>query len=72
MIKEYFTPDEVAEIFGVSANQIRKLCKQGKLNHSKIGSLYRIHGDAVESLRIPVQSPRFLDDSNPKLPGMEQ
>lgn len=70
MSKEYFSPDEVAEIFGVSGNQIRKLCKGGKIDFVKIGASYRIPAAAVEKMKAPAPKKAAVND-HPQLPGME-
>jgi len=38
----YLSPQQYAQMVGVSAKTIRKLCRQGKLPAEKIGSLWRI------------------------------
>jgi excisionase family DNA binding protein len=42
-----FTPDQVAERWGVSANTVRALIKAGKLRGFRLG-LFRVPAEAVE------------------------
>lgn len=39
------SPDQLAEVTGLSAFTIRKLCRDGKLHAIKIGSSWRINRD---------------------------
>jgi excisionase family DNA binding protein len=41
------TPKELAEIWGVSARTVNRLCKAGKLRAVPLGNLFRIPPDAV-------------------------
>lgn len=43
------SPDQLAEVTGISAFTIRKLCRDGKLHAIKIGSSWRINRDATFS-----------------------
>lgn len=43
-----FTPETLAERWGVTANAIRKKCAAGELAHFRFGKLYRIPHDVVK------------------------
>jgi excisionase family DNA binding protein len=43
-----FTPDQIAERWGVSANTVRALIKSGKLRGFRLGRLFRVPAEAVE------------------------
>lgn len=45
-----FTPESLAERWDCSAANIRLLCKQGKIEHFRIGTKYRIRADVVERI----------------------
>lgn len=49
-IKGPFTPETLAERWGVSANAVRKRCAAGELPHFRFGKLYRIPADVVEEM----------------------
>jgi excisionase family DNA binding protein len=47
---KYYSPEEVAEIFRVNAETIRKMCKDGKIPGARqIGRLWRIPAEWVEN-----------------------
>jgi len=43
-----YSPETLAERWGVSANAVRKKCATGELRHFRFGKLYRIPADVVE------------------------
>lgn len=43
-----YSPETLAERWGVSANAVRKRCAAGDLKHFRFGKLYRIPADVVE------------------------
>ena len=43
-----YSPETLAERWGVSANAVRKRCASGDLPHFRFGKLYRIPADVVE------------------------
>lgn len=43
-----FTPETLANRWGVSATMIRNMCGEGAIQHFRIGKLYRIPAQAVE------------------------
>jgi excisionase family DNA binding protein len=45
--KQFYRPDEVAKILSVSTNFVYRLIVTGKLPAVKIGSVWRIHADAI-------------------------
>lgn len=48
VIQQPFTPETLAERWGVTANAIRKKCSSGELAHFRFGKLYRIPANVVE------------------------
>jgi excisionase family DNA binding protein len=49
-MRQYFRPDEVAEIFRFSLSTIYKLIKTGELRAIKIRSLWRIPKNVIEAV----------------------
>ena len=45
-----FTPEILAERWGVSASTVRNMCMDGSLKHFRLGRLYRIPADIVEEI----------------------
>lgn len=45
-----FTPDTLAERWGVTASAIRKKCADGEIAHFRFGKLYRIPVDVVAEI----------------------
>lgn len=43
-----YTPETLADRWGVSDNTVRALCKQGALQHFRVGRMFRIPVSAVE------------------------
>lgn len=43
-----FTPETLANRWGVSATMIRNMCGVGQIEHFRLGKLYRIPAKAVE------------------------
>lgn len=43
-----FTPETLANRWGVSATMIRNMCGAGEIEHFRLGKLYRIPAKAVE------------------------
>ena len=43
-----FDPESLADRWGVSATSVRNLCRDGSLQHFRVGRLYRIPAQAVE------------------------
>lgn len=51
---EIYTPEEVAEILKVTPSTIRRLCREKKIHHFRIGALYRITDENLK---------KYLDDN---------
>lgn len=49
--KTYYTPNEAAEILGISKRVVQKWCKESKLKCIKVGGRYRIEKGAVDVFR---------------------
>lgn len=45
-----YTPDTLAERWGVSGKHIREMCAKGTLSFFRVGKLYRIPFDVVEGI----------------------
>lgn len=45
-----FTPETLAERWGVSASSVRNACRAGDLRHFRFGNLYRIPAAIVEEI----------------------
>lgn len=43
-----FTPETLANRWGVSPTMVRNMCGSGQLDHFRLGKLYRIPAKAVE------------------------
>ena len=54
-----FTPDALAERWGVSAATIRKQCDRGTIPHFRLGEHYRIPADVVDRIEVGNISPIF-------------
>jgi excisionase family DNA binding protein len=47
--KAYYSPEEVASHFGVNAETIRKMCKEGKIpGVRRIGKLWRVPAEFLD------------------------
>ena len=44
------TPEECANILGISYEQVRKLCRTGALPATKFGKLWRVQKEALQAL----------------------
>lgn len=45
-----FSPDTLADRWGVSGKHIREMCAKGTLSFFRVGKLYRIPADVVEGI----------------------
>ena len=45
-----FTPETLANRWGISATTVRNMCGSGELGHFRLGSLYRIPMAVVEEI----------------------
>lgn len=45
-----YTPETLAERWGVSANAVRKKCATGEIDHFRFGKLYRIPARVVQEI----------------------
>lgn len=45
-----YTPETLAERWGVSATSIRNRCRAGEIAHFRLGKLYRIPAHVVEEI----------------------
>lgn len=53
--KEFYTVEETAELFKVSAKTIRRMVHAGKIEHYKIGVQIRIAASELERLKVPAK-----------------
>lgn len=58
MDETYYTPEEIANRFKVSANAVRQWIRQGQLKSVMLGSVYRIPQSALEEFLNTPRSPR--------------
>lgn len=69
--------EEAAEGLGVSRRQIRRLCKEGKLRHKRVGKLYRVHTSEfaeepkVGTLRLATHSAASPANNAPSMKEVE-
>lgn len=47
MSEKVYTPETLAQEWGCSTGQVRRLCRQGRLRHFRLGKLYRIRPEHV-------------------------
>ncbi|WP_438671334.1 helix-turn-helix domain-containing protein [Pseudogemmobacter sonorensis] len=45
-----YTPETLADRWGVSASSVRNACRKGELRHFRFGNLYRIPAAVVEEI----------------------
>lgn len=58
MNKTYYTPSEIADMLDVSAQTIRRLCRNGKIRAMRVGILWKIsHTDLNDYLTSNGGSP---------------
>lgn len=55
-----FTPETLADRWGVSPNHVRKLIKSGELKHFKVGSLLRVTARAAIEYELRDAPPEML------------
>jgi excisionase family DNA binding protein len=59
MNQEFFSPDEIAQLFGIAAYTVRELCRRGRMRHARVGRLIRIKREwADECMMASVREPR--------------
>jgi excisionase family DNA binding protein len=44
-----YSPMHVAEILGISVEQVRKMCREGTIRCIRVGRVVRIHKDDLQS-----------------------
>ncbi|WP_109464380.1 helix-turn-helix domain-containing protein [Albibacillus kandeliae] len=64
-----FTPETLADRWGVSATTIRNQCAAGEIPHFRLGRLYRIPANAVEEIEKCQISPSVGSGEASASPG---
>lgn len=64
-----FTPEQVADRWGVSANTVRTMIKEGALSAFRVGRLYRIPGESVQEIEACRNSKSDASEGNALSPG---
>lgn len=49
-VKEYYSPDEVAELLGLHVRTVRRLIREGRLKAAQVGKQYRIAAGDLDTL----------------------
>ena len=60
MKKQYYKIDEVAEIFGVAYNTVKKWCLRGDIDANNVGGIWFIPIEAVEHYEKGLKPKRVI------------
>lgn len=60
-LKEYYSPDEVAELLGLHVRTIRRFISEDKIKATRVGKQYRIAENELRQLIGSALPPKFVE-----------